>query len=377
VLHSDANLSQRLVGFRILALIPLLYFIGRSFGAEDDYERLTVVWLALGAAAVVTLFGILELFFIPTRVWLDWGVNLYSSFLGFKYGGPAGLPENFFLTLSDGTLVRRMVSTYVSPLGIAYTALVLFPMAVAVMDRRVPQRTARWMAILTVLLVLGVTLSITRLALLCLIAEAGLMFLLLRRAWIAGLVPVLVVATIVALYPYTSIAQAVDRNLQAVHRGGLAWAISGHDPSAREHSDYLLADLKFDLQHPLGLGTGASTIRYGKLIGTGESAVLGMFGDMGIIGGLLYIALYGLAIWNGWRALRMTRRNSLEELIPLIALVGGLGLIPITMTSDMWGDLSVTFLFWWAAGASATLSKRAAREEARAVWRTRPATSVS
>jgi hypothetical protein len=34
--------------------------------------------------------------------------------------------------------------------------------------------------------------------------------------------------------------------------------------------------------------------------------------------------------------------------------------VPITLTSDLWADLSVTFLFWWAAGASAALAARAA-----------------
>ena len=45
-------------------------------------------------------------------------------------------------------------------------------------------------------------------------------------------------------------------------------------------------------------------------------------------------------------------------MMPIVALVGGFALIPITLTSDVWGDLSVTFLFWWAAGASATLAAR-------------------
>lgn len=154
-------------------------------------------------------------------------------------------------------------------------------------------------------------------------------------------------------------------------------AISGHDSSTNEHYAYLVADLKVDLEHPFGLGTGASTVRYGTLVGTGESAVLGMFGDLGLVGGALYVALYLLAIWHGWRTLRVTRRDSLEKLIPLVALVGGIGLIPITLTSDLWGDLSITFLFWWAAGASARLSARAARESSREVWKTRPVPSVS
>jgi hypothetical protein len=377
LLHSDANLSQRLVGLRIILLIPLLYFLGRTVTAGDDRERLAVVWLSLGAAAAVTIFGLYELFFVPTRAWLDWGVNAYSSFLGFTYHGPSGMPENFFLSLPDGTLVRRMVSTYISPLGLAYTAVLLFPMAVAVIDRRVPQRTARWIAVLTILLILGVALSITRLALFSLIGEAALMWLLLRRAWIAGLVPALILAAAVALFPYTSIAPAVDRNLTPVHRSGLVWAISGNDSSGSEHYAYLISDIKVDLQHPFGLGTGASTIRYGKLVGTGESAVLGMFGDLGLVGGALYVALYLLTIWHGWRALRLTRKASLEDVMPLIALVGGLGLLPITMTSDLWGDLSVTFLFWWAAGATATLSTRAARAGGREAWNTSPAATVS
>jgi hypothetical protein len=237
----------------------------------------------------------------------------------------------------------------------------------------VPQHVARWVAFLTTLLVLGVALSITRLALFCLIGEAVLLWVLLRRAWIAALVPVLVIAAILALFPYTSIAPAVDRQLNPVHRSGLVWAISGNDSSVNEHYTYLIADLTFDLKHPLGLGTGASTIRYGKLVGTGESAVLGMFGDLGWVGGLLYVLLYLFAIWNGWRALRLVRRASLEEVMPVVALVGGLALFPITLTSDLWGDLSVTFLFWWVAGATATLATRSARAEAREPWVASPA----
>ncbi|HET9783016.1 MAG TPA: hypothetical protein VFR33_14710 [Candidatus Dormibacteraeota bacterium] len=370
ILHSGDNLAQRLIGFRIAILIPVVYFLGRWVEAANDRQRIAVVWLVLGSAAAVTLFGVFELFLIPTRTWLDWGINAYTSFLGFTYHGPAGLPENFFLTLSNGTLVRRMVSTYISPLGIAYTALLLFPMAIAVIDRRVPQQTARWVAMLTTLLILGVVLSITRLALFGLVGEAVLLWLILRRAWIAGMLPVLVLAAFVAIFPYTSIAPAVDRNLGVVHRVGLQSAFS-NDSSTREHYGYLVQDLKFDLHHPLGLGTGASTVRYGTALGTGESAVLGMLGDMGLVGGGLYVALYLLGIWSGWRALRVTRRASLEETMPLIALVGGLGLLPITMTSDVWGDLSVTFLFWWAAGASATLARRSIRVVPRENWHAR------
>jgi hypothetical protein len=355
VLGSDASLAQRLVGLRTLIVIPVLYFIGRAILAADDRDRLAVVLLCMGSGAVVTVFGVYELFFVPTSGWLQWGVNAYSSFLGFSYHGPAGLPENFFITVSENVLVRRMVSTFISPLGIAYTALLLLPIGIAAIDRRTSPQIAGLIAGATALVVIALALSITRLALFAAIGEAALLAIALRRVWIAALVPLLIVATITALLPYASIAPAVDRNLNPISRSGIVWTIPGNDSSGREHYGYLVDDLLVDMQHPLGLGTGGATARYGTLVGTGESAVLGMFGDLGLVGGSLYVVLFLAALWNGWRALSRRRSASLEQCLPLVALAGGLALLPITITSDMWGDLSVTFLFWWSAGASATL----------------------
>jgi hypothetical protein len=162
----------------------------------------------------------------------------------------------------------------------------------------------------------------------------------------------------------------VDRDLLSTRGGQGQAAISTNDVSTTEHFSQIVLDVKVDLQHPLGLGVGASTNRFGKLVGTGESAVLGMFGDMGLLGGLLYVALYLATLWNALRAYRLAPPGSLQMALPLTALVGGLALVPITLTSDLWGDLSVTYLFWWAAGTSAALASRAAsvRESA-----TRPA----
>jgi hypothetical protein len=359
ILHSDANLTQRVLGFRVAALLPLLYFLGRRLPLTQERDLSVAIWLCVGTGAFVTLFGLVEMWLIPTRVWLDWGVNLYTSFLGFTYHGPAGLPENFFLTLADGTLVRRMVSIYISPLPIAYTGLLLFPLGVALAERRPQRQEVRWLAIALVALTLvGVMFSVTRLAVLATVPEAVILALLLRRRWLIGLAVALTAAVAFIFFVYPSVGPVVDRNLLSTSGGQGQAAISTNDVSTQEHYGYLTLDLKLDLQHPLGLGLGASTNRFGRLIGTGESAVLGMFGDMGVVGGLLYVALYLAAIWNAVRAFRLAPPGSLLRALPLTALVGGLALLPITTTSDLWGDLSVTFLFWWAAGASAALAMR-------------------
>jgi hypothetical protein len=84
--------------------------------------------------------------------------------------------------------------------------------------------------------------------------------------------------------------------------------------------------------------------------------VLGVFIDVGVVGGLLYVLLYGLGVHAGWVAYRKAPKGSLLAGLPLVSFAGGLALIPITMTSDVWGDFSVTFLFWFAAGWSVTMA---------------------
>jgi hypothetical protein len=46
--------------------------------------------MIVGAGALVGAFGLVELFWIPTRAWLDLGINQFSAWLGFHYGGPKG-----------------------------------------------------------------------------------------------------------------------------------------------------------------------------------------------------------------------------------------------------------------------------------------------
>ena len=48
------------------------------------------------------------------------------------------------------------------------------------------------------------------------------------------------------------------------------------------------------------------------------------------------------------------RYDPLFAAIPLVACVGGLMLAPIMLTSDVNGNFSVTFMFWWAAGYALT-----------------------
>ena len=367
VLPGSANFLQRLAAFRTAALIPLLYALGRVFSSPSELDLRDAYWLIVGAGAVVGAFGLYELWLVPTATWLDWGVNLFSSWLGFKYNGPAGLPANFFQSLPDGLLLRRMVSTYISPLGIAYTGLLAWPIAVVMLDRpNLSRRTRALAAVAATFLLLGILFAVTRLALLMLAGEVVLLALLLRTRLALALAPVVIACVAAVLFLYPQVGPVVDPYLLPgeSHRHTILYI---GDPSFAEHLRALAADMKVVSQHPLGSGLGGSVHRFVQTTvdtaGTGESAVLGFFGDVGFVGGVLYVALYVLAMYFGLRAFLIAPRRSLAQALPLVAAVGGVALILITLTSDVWSDFSVTFLFWWAVGYSVTVAGQRQKTE--------------
>ena len=358
-LGGQSNLTERLLAFRSAIYLPVIYFLGRGFATQAaEGDQAWVAWMITGAAAVVGGFGMVELFLLPTRIWVDWGENLFNAWLGFNYNGPGHLPDNFFQTLPGGSLLlRRMVSTYLSPLGIAYTGVMVVPVAVLLVEwsRTRSRRVLATAAASLTLLLLGILFSVTRLAIGCLVVEAALMAVVMRERWLAALTVVVMIAAAAIFLVYPKLGPVVDRDLNSTRANYKTSIVSTQDPSAQEHSLFLIGDATLVIHHPLGVGLGSAVFRYGSATRSGESAVLSFFVDMGVLGGLIYLAMYLIGILHGYRAYRLLPRRSLAAALPLAASLGGVALFPITMTSDIWGATAVTYLFWWAAGHAATL----------------------
>jgi hypothetical protein len=261
-----------------------------------------------------------------------------------------------------------MVSTYVSPLPIAYAGLLVVPLATVLLlaNSRKRAQSARlsaltpWLSPALALVLAGMIFSITRLALFILVAELLLLAWFWRRLWLgvtAGLVALL---TFLVIYVYPQFGPLVTADLQpVVDRPPGLRIFSLKDPSLLEHRATLAANLQYVLQHPLG-GLGSSVHRFGDAEGTGESALFDVFGDIGLFGGLVYLASYALVLREGGRALGKQNEDPLSASLPLVASIGGLALVLVTVTSDVWGDLPVTFLFWWAAGSAVSAIQPAA-----------------
>ncbi|MDQ5824773.1 MAG: O-antigen ligase family protein [Chloroflexota bacterium] len=410
----DNSLGQRLVSFRIMMLLPLLYAFGRIFWR---YSRQDLVWtgkVLLGSIIVVGLFGLWELWFVPTADWLDWGVNAFTAWLGYQFGGPAGLPENFFQSTSTGLGLRRMVSTYVSPLGVAYTGLLLVPICAVLVSYRDGGRELpswfRWTAF--VLLVVSILFSVTRGALLVMVIAFLLLILLLRRWRTVFAGAAVALAVVFILIEYVNFGPLVTYELVEVRppaglamvrelgltesgptptattitavtsptaqpgqgdnsgqdgtggTGGTGGTNSGElvermltneDPSTRGHLAALRAGANYIAKYPLGTGLGSSVPRFGDAEGPGESALLAIFAEIGLLGGLLYVLMYGASLVYSFLAWRRVRGDAFTEGLSLVPLVGGLALVPIMITSAIWGNFSVLFLFWWTSGLCLSL----------------------
>jgi hypothetical protein len=156
---------------------------------------------------------------------------------------------------------------------------------------------------------------------------------------------------------YVRIGPLVDAHLNPVHdRPAGLRIVSSRDSSINEHGATLAFDIQYVLQHPLGTGVGTSIHRFGASQGTGESAYFDVFGETGLLGGLAYTIAYALILVYGLRAFLWHRNDPLIASLPLVSLVGGLALLPITLTSDVWSDPSLTYLLWWSAGYTVSLA---------------------
>ena len=125
------------------ALTPVAaYFLGRSL-YFDRAELRRIAAVVLATAAAVAAWGLIDIYAVSLQFWRDSGVpGWFEEQLGLDYRGLSGLPENFVYNPGDERPLRRLVSTFLSPLATAYMLLV------AILVATTWQR-ARWFSALS------------------------------------------------------------------------------------------------------------------------------------------------------------------------------------------------------------------------------------
>ncbi len=338
-------------------LVPVgAFFLGRSLGlARDELRRLT--WTLLGTAAFVAAVGIVDVYAVPIGWWRTNGVvDYFHQQLGYQYNGTGGLPENFiYNTGSEQHFLRRLVSTFLSPLASGYLMVV----ALLLLPRR------RAAIALAALAFAGLLFTFSRSSLVAL--AGGLVVLALAaRNWRPVVLAVAVAAVAVGwAHVFPSIgptghwtkADLVHQRQHARTSGPASGnALSEQEPSLREHWLALKDGVHTVIHHPQGFGlgnVGQTASRTGTTIKAGESNYTEMGAELGLFGAVLWIA-WALAVLLGlWRsaAVRMTAAFA--------------AVLALAIQTDVIGDPWVAYVVWALAGTC--LQVRLASKEARVV----------
>jgi hypothetical protein len=326
------------------------YALGRlTFIAWDRRRR--VGGLIVLSAIVVAVVGLADLAFIPLQAWRDSGVpGWYREQLGLDYVGLSGLPENWVLNTGDeDNPIRRLVSTFLSPLASAYVLVIAL---IYVLSR--PFRW--WWGALAVLFYVALLYTHTRAAFGALVLGLVVLALAQRRLAPAVLALASVVVSGVFLSVYPSIGPSTSytpeelewlRQNAQQHGDSSGDPFAGNEASTESHWRNLRDGVRVVVHHPQGYGLGNAGVvakRTGVKIRAGESTYTELGVDAGVAG-VVAFCLWSLAILAG-----LWRREA--WLVAAFATVLALGL-----QTDVIGIHWLAFTIWAAAGLALGLPR--------------------
>jgi hypothetical protein len=323
-LGGDATAKGELYALRH-HLLPLgAYVLGRLITLDRTWWRriaLTIVVVGCGLAA----WGLLDVYLVPLQWWRDSGVpDWFFEQLGLAYRCLSGLPENWILNTDEESPVRRLVSTFLSPLATAYTLVVACLLLAAARPRR-------WTVAAGALAYAGLLWTHTRAAFIALPVGLLVLGLLRRSAPIAALAVASVVASVVFVAIFPTIGPSTTytaAELMCLRENAAREGVSSDDPfsagesSTSSHLSALRDGIRTVARHPWGFGLGNSGVSASRTIGSenvkaGEST----YTELGVDTGVL-----GLAAFAGWLlglilALR-TRSPWLASSVAAVAVLG-------------------------------------------------------
>ena len=337
-LGGEADAEGVLYGLRHGLAPVAAYFLGRSL-VVPPLRRLVLV-----AGAVVAVVGVLEVYLVPIDAWEDADVpEYYAEQLAFEHHGPRGLPENFvFNTGDEDDLLRRAVSTFLSPLGTAYMLVVALCLWAA-------RPRAAWP--LAAVAAVGLLFTFTRAALLA-FAGALVVLALVRRTWWPALAAAAVVAVGAAwtqayptVAPETTWSQD-DLEWQRAQAERLGVppgdTVALDEPSIRSHLTALRDGVETVVEHPQGYGlgnAGATALRTDVEVKAGESTYTELGVETGLLGALAFVAWNVALLWG------LVRRGAAGTAAAFAAVLA------IAVQTDVLGVPWLAYVVWILAGA--------------------------
>jgi hypothetical protein len=333
------------LGFRHDVVPVGAYFLGRALQLSRREWR-ALAWTLLGVASAVAVWGLVDAYAISISWWRSSAaVPYFHKHLGYDYHGTGGLPENFIYNVGGNRpFLRRLVSTFLSPLASGY--LFVFALLVAVSWRR------RWSVVLGAITFAGLLWTFSRSSLVAL--AGGLVVLaLLRHAWqpLALAAAVVVVAVAWAhVFPHvgpsghwTKADLVYQKKLAEQGPKQSYSAVSPNEPSLHEHWTLLKDGVRTVVRHPQGFGlgnVGQVASRTDTRLKAGESNYTELGVELGLLGALLWIA-WGLGALVG-----LARAGAFR------ICAGFAAVLALAVQTDVIGDPWVAYCVWAVVGAA-------------------------
>jgi hypothetical protein len=325
-------------------LLPVgAYAFGRLLAYVWQEPRRIGLAVTLTAAGVA-IVGLVDVFLVSLQQWRDSGVpDWYREQLSLDYKGLSGLPENWVYNTGDeDNPIRRLVSTFLSPLATAYVLVVGLVF--------VASRLFRWWAlVLGLLLFTALLYTHTRAAVVALAGGLVVLALVQRRlapaivAAVATLVSVgffLAYAHIGPSTTYTPSELEFQRENAKQHAGESTEPFSTSESSFSSHWRNLRDGVETVVHHPQGYGLGNAGVvakRTNVQIKAGESTYPELGVETGVAGAAAFV-LWSLALlWS-----LGTRRTWLAAAFASVLFVG--------LQTDVIGIHWIAVVVWAACG---------------------------
>jgi hypothetical protein len=334
-------------------LVPVAaYLLGRGLAlTEPELRRAGATVLA--TAAGVAAFGLVDIYAIPLSWWRGSGApGWFRDQLGFNYFGLSGLPENFVYNTGNEHPIRRLVSTFLSPLATSYLLVVALLLAIAWLLRQRPSLRV-WIPLAS-LLFAGLLWTHSRSSYLALAVGLAAMALVRRSLWLPLLASAVVVlvssAVFVKAYPHVAPTthythRETKEQRRHAHRAGAGEAEAGlSDASISSHWRSLKAGVHAVVHHPQGFGVGnagSTAVRTGVTPDAGESTYTELGVDAGLAGALLFV-LWSLAL--------------VRLVLPCTAWLGAafVAVLALGLQTDVIGVPWLAYVLWALLGSVVT-----------------------
>jgi hypothetical protein len=338
-LGGGASAKGVLYGVRHDLLPVAAYFLGRGLDlTRDDMRRLS--FTIVGTACALAAIGLVDVYAISLQWWRESGApGWFKEQLGLQYKGLSGLPENFVYNTGNERPLRRLVSTFLSPLASSYVFVV------ALLLLWTWRRLTVWWLVAASLVSAGLLWTHSRSAYVAL--AVGLVAIALSRRGPAAVAAAVAVVGVGALFVrvYPSIApetRFTPRELE-LQRAGASRGEAGNgvsDASTKSHWRNLKDGVETVARHPWGYGVGNAGVTASRThveLKAGESTYTELGVETGLLGALVFVA---------W-AVALVRR-----VLPRSAWVGAslVAVLALALQTDVIGVHWLAVVLWALAG---------------------------